>query len=139
MNTPTFDFGELTKRIEHVVQQHLAEYRRAAQGAVDRAFAAALYPVPPAGAGSPKATGTVCRERKPAQRRNQVELAALGKRLHETVCAHPGETMAALARMVEVSSQDLQRPMAWLLQSGKIRHVGERCHRRYYPLEEASA
>jgi hypothetical protein len=133
MNTPNFD--EFSRRIEQVIQEHISECRRAAQGAMERAFAAAItMPSPPSAKGSPTR-----RERQPRRRRNKTELAALGNRLHEAVCANPGETMAALALRLETPGRDLHRPMADLKRLGKVRHVGARHLTRYFPLEACAA
>ena|SRR6478609_7785196 len=133
MNTPNFD--EFSRRIEQVIQEHIAECRRAAQGAMERAFAAAItMPSPPGAKVSPTR-----RQRKPGRRRNRAELAALGDKLHEAVCANPGETMAALALLLETPTQELHRPMAHLKRLDKVRHVGERHLTRYFPLEACAA
>jgi hypothetical protein len=133
MNTPNLD--EFSRRIEQVIQEHIAACRRAAQGAMERAFAASIAVPSPAGdKGSPTR-----RERKPGRRRNLAELAALGDRLHEAVCSNPGETLAALALRLETPTSELQRPMSNLKRLGKVRHVGARHLTRYFPLEVCAA
>jgi hypothetical protein len=133
MNTPKFD--EFSRRLEQLIQDHIAECRRAAQVAVERAFAASIAVSPAAGGkGSPPR-----RERKPGRRRNSVELAALGDRLQEAVCVNPGETMAALALRLGMPTSALQLPMSNLKRLGKVRHVGARHLTRYFPLEVCAA
>jgi len=60
-------------------------------------------------------------------------MAALGERLHEAVCAHPGETMSVLAPEVGKTARELQRPMMALKRAGRVRSVGQRHLTRYYP------
>ena len=109
---------ELGERIERLVQEHIATTRRAAQDAVERAFASA----------------TVERERTrvPRQvkssggvvRRTSGEMAALANRFYEAVCAKPGETMTVLMGDVGASARELGRPVALLKRAGRIRTVG---------------
>ncbi len=134
MSNTTSNQG-LGERIERLVQQHIAESRRAAQEAVERAFAGAA-----SGRG-----GTRPRPRvKPAsdKRRTPEEIAAVGERFYQAVCAKPGETMAVLAANVGASAAELNRPMTLLKQEGRIRSAGSRSRTRYFPMGsevEASA
>jgi hypothetical protein len=132
MNTPNFD--DFSRRIEQIIQEHIAECRKAAQEAMERAFAAATT-VP----SFPSAKVSARRERKAGRRRTRAELAALSDRLHEAVCANPGETMAALALRLKTPARELHRPMANLKSLDKVRHVGERHLTRYFPLEARAA
>ena len=132
MNTPNFD--HFSRRIEQIIQEHIAECRKAAQEAMERAFAAAITMPSP-----PNAKVSATRERKPGRRRNRAELVALGDKLHEAVCANPGETMAALALRLNTPARDLHRPMANLKRLDKVRHVGERHLTRYFALEARAA
>ncbi len=60
-------------------------------------------------------------------------MAALGERLHEAVCAQPGETMSVLGPALGKSRRELNRPMTALKRSGRVRSVGQRHQTRYYP------
>jgi len=66
-------------------------------------------------------------------RRSAVELSALGERLHEAVCAHPGETMSVLAPKLGKTPRELQRPMTVLKRANRVRSVGQRHLTRYFP------
>ena len=136
MNTTNFD--ELSRRIEQIVQEHITECRRVAQGAVERAFAAAIG-VPPHPSSKTPPPPSARRERKAYKRRDLAEVAGLRDRLHAAVCASPGETMAALAAQLGTSASELHLPMAHLKRLGKVRHVGERNFTRYFPLEASAA
>jgi hypothetical protein len=120
---------ELGERIEQLVQQHIEASRRAAQQAVERAFCRA--------AGGPTRT----RARAPARvksssgkRRTPDEMAALGERFYQAVCAKPGETMAVLMAEVGATARELHRPMTQLKRAGRIRSVGTRHLTRYFPM-----
>jgi hypothetical protein len=60
-------------------------------------------------------------------------LSALGERLHEAVCAHPGETMSVLAPALGKTPRELSRPMMALKRTGRVRSVGQRDRTRYFP------
>jgi hypothetical protein len=127
----TTSIEELAERIERLVQEHIAASRGAAQAAVDRAFSAAACPV----------SAPVARQKRGAgrQRRAPDEIAGLGERLYEAVCAKPGETMSVLREAVGASARDLERPMALLKQSGRVRSVGARNRTRYFPMPNRAA
>ncbi len=126
---------ELGERIERLVQQHIAESRRAAQEAVERAFASAAK----------ERGGTRPRPRVKSasdKRRTPEEIAALGERFYQAVCAKPGETMTVLATDVGASAGELNRPMTLLKRTGRVRSAGSRNNTRYFPMAnevEASA
>ena len=73
------------------------------------------------------------------RRRGPAEMAALGERLYEAVCAQPGETMSVLAPEIGKTPRELQRPMLALKRAGRVRSVGQRHQTRYYPAVVQSA
>jgi len=121
----TTHIEDLGKRIEQLVQGHLAASRQAAEAAVQRAFGSAS-----------ETSGRPRSRRGPAKgsgRREPAEVAALAERLYQAVCAKPGETMAVLAADVGASARALHRPMTNLRRAGRIRSVGQRHLSRYFP------
>lgn len=122
----TTSHAELAQRIEELVQAHIAESRRVAAEAVERAFSQA---------------GTFPRTTAPSKgrpgkhvRRDPEEVAALAERLFAAVCAHPGEGMGVLAQEVGSTARKLHRPMTNLKRAGRIRSVGKKHLTRYFPL-----
>ena len=117
---------DLGERIERLVQEHIAASRRAAEEAVERAF---------------RSTGGKAASQRPSakrsggsKRRASAELASLGERLYEAVCAKPGEKMMVLAVDVGGSARELHRPMAQLRRARRVRAVGARHATRYFPM-----
>jgi predicted Zn-dependent protease len=121
----------LSEQIEQLVREHLEVTRRAVAvaAAVERAFASAPE--------TPRArTRTeTSRAKRPASsgRRSRAEMSAVAERLHEAVCAHPGETMSMLAPTLGATSRELERPMKALKRAGRVRSVGQRHLMRYFP------
>lgn len=127
----TTSIEEFEEQIEQLVRGHIEATRRAAAEAVARAFSSASgSPRTRARTDSspPRATG-----RASSGRRSAAELSALGERLHEAVCAHPGETMSVLAPALGTTPRELSRPMMALKGAGRVRSVGERDRTRYFP------
>jgi hypothetical protein len=121
----------LEQRIEHLVREHIAAVQRSAREALDRAFAgSAVAARKPAQTAATATTG--------GRRRARAELSAVAERLYRAVCAQPGEGIVALAGELGVSARELQRPMALLRESGRVRSVGQRHLMRYYPRTGAS-
>jgi hypothetical protein len=130
MTETTSDLG---KRIEQVIAEHIAETRKVAERAVQRAFA-----------GARPATGTRVAPRaaesgRSGKRRASADLAALGERFYGVLCSKPGETMAVLGAEVGASARELHRAVARLKQAGRVRAVGQRAHTRYFPLASSTA
>jgi len=124
---------ELAQRIEQLVLEHIAESRRVAEEALERAFASAT-PTPPKAR-----SATTSKRRTGGRRRPPREVAALGEKLYAAVCAHPGEGMAVLAKEVSASVRELHRPMTHLKNAGRVRSVGSRNHTRYFPMATDAA
>ncbi|NJK32042.1 MAG: hypothetical protein HC927_06250, partial [Deltaproteobacteria bacterium] len=61
------------------------------------------------------------------------ELADLGERFYQVLCANPGETMAVLATLVGAAPGELHHPVALLERAGRVRTVGLRRATRYFP------
>ena len=125
MNTTT-TFPDLSRQIEQVIQAHIAACYKAAASAVEHAFAATTR----ARSAAPRAL----RMSAPGRRRGGAEIAALGERFYQAVCAKPGETMTVLAAEVGVSARELNRSVRSLRQAGQVRSVGQRHLTRYFPL-----
>lgn len=123
---------ELGARIEQLVQQHIAASRRAAQQAVERAFASAV-------AGPAKKRSRPQAKSASDKRRTPDEIAALGERFYQALCAKPGETMTVLAADLSASAGELNRPMTLLKQAGRVRTAGARNHTRYFPMVNEAA
>ena len=130
MSTPKSP-EELTKQIEQLVAQYVAESRRAVRDAVERAFGVS----PSAGrVGKASASASPKLSRKPCERRRPPEeVAQLGDRLLELVRARPGESMVAFAAELELGVRELQRPMSLLKRAGRVRTVGQKQQMRYFP------
>jgi hypothetical protein len=119
---------ELERQIEQMVAAHVAALRKAAQDAVERAFAAAGTAAPTVVASRPRAA------RAASKRRGGAELSALGERFFEALSRKPGETMVVLSAEVGVSPQELHRAVSRLREAGRVKTVGERSAMRYFPL-----
>ena len=128
--------AELEKEIEQMVAAHVAALRKAAQGAVERAFAVA------AGAAARPAAAAAARPRAAraaGKRRAKSELSALGERFFEVLSRKPGETMGVLSAEVGASPVELHRAVARLREAGRVRTIGERSQMRYYPLSASAS
>ena len=122
---------DLGDHIERLVDDHITASRAVAREALERAFASAAR--------------TPCRARssqsmKPpnGKRRTREEIAAVGERLYQAVCASPGETMVVLGTEVGGSAAELNRPMTLLKQAGRVRSVGSRSRTRYFPMADVA-
>ena len=125
---------ELGERIERLIQEHMMGSRRAAQGAMDRAFASA--------AGAPTRARVRREGASPSasrKRRTQTEMLALAEQLFQAVCAKPGETMMVLAADVGTSARELHRPMSLLKRDGQVRSVGATSFTRYFPMTNGAS
>lgn len=110
---------EFAQRIEKLVSEHIAESRRMAQEALERAFAStATRALLTAGT---RSRAVAPRSRRQGRRRPPEEVAAIGERLYAAVCANPGEGMTLLAQQVGLSVRELHRPMTCLKRAGRIR------------------
>jgi hypothetical protein len=116
---------DLAAGIERLVRDHIAEMQRSTAAALERAFASSNKPT--------KAAPQQVRRCTLSKRRDPEEVAALAERLHEAVCAAPGETMAVLAEQIGATTNDLNRPMNNLRRQGRLRSVGTRNRTRYFP------
>jgi CRP-like cAMP-binding protein len=121
----------LSEQIEQLVRDHIEATRREASEAVARAFSSMRA--------TPRASAASKVSRTTGRRRGAAALSALGERLYEALRALPGETMAVLAPKLGCSPRELQRPMAGLKRTGRVRSVGQRHQTRYYPTVARSA
>ena len=119
----------LSEQIEQLVWEHIEVMRRAAAAAVERSFSSS--------SATRQARTHVASSRTTSRtgsgRRSVAELSALGERLHEAVCGHPGEAMSVLAPALGKTPRELQRPMTVLKRAGRVRSVGQRHQTRYFP------
>jgi len=128
MSTPK-STEDLTKQIEQLVGQYVAESRRAVRDAVERAFGAT-----PSSNRIVKSSASTKVSRRPCERRRPPEeVAQLGARLLDLVRARPGESMVTFATELEMGVRELQRPMSLLKREGRVRSVGQRQQMRYFP------
>jgi len=126
--TKTTSTQDLGRRIEQLVEEHIAASRQAAAEAVERAFATACRRTPSAKSAPPPTTS------RTFQRRLPDEVAALGERLYSAVCANPGAAMTVLAAEVGATVRELHRPVTLLKRAGRVRSVGARHLTRYFPI-----
>lgn len=120
--------SDLERQIEQMVAAHVAALRKAAQGAIERAFATVSMAAPTVAQSRPRAA------RAASKRRAGSELSALGERFFEALSRKPGETMVVLSAEVGVTPKELQRAVARLREAGRVKTVGERSAMRYFPL-----
>lgn len=121
---------ELAHAIEGLVMEYLEEGQRAAARAVEEAFERARKERRGLGSRSePRSRRTETTRR----RRTQADLEALTEQLYEAVRACPGESMARFSEHLGVPVEELQRPMARLRATARVRSVGERHLTRYFP------
>lgn len=119
--------GVLQEQVERLVREHLAEQRRLALSAVERAFAVATL-------GSRPSTTRA----RSGGRRSTQEMSEVSERLYEAVCAHPGETIVVIGAQLGLPARALSRPMAHLRSSGRVRTAGQRHLTRYFPMTRPS-
>jgi hypothetical protein len=127
----TMSIEQLENQIERLVREHVAACHKAAATAVDRAFRSANTRTKTRRSAS--TTTTTSRRRPPA------EVAALGERLYEAVCANPGEGMKVLMADVGGTARELHRPMTLLKRAGRVRSVGQRRLTRYFPMATSTS
>ncbi len=131
MNTPKTP-QELTNQIERVVQGYLMEVQRAAQEAVARAFAE-VGAVPSAAPGRRRRAPAKSSKSAPRRCRSAAEIAKLQEELEAAVRQHPGTSLSTLAAELKLPMRKLETPMKHLKRAGRVRAVGERHRRRYFP------
>lgn len=129
----TISTSSLEQKIQSAVEQVMREHLAACETAVAAAVREGLRRA----AQSPSARGgaKTSKRRAPAPRRSRARLAELEKRLHEAVCAQPGETMVVLAQAVGATARELNRPATLLREQGRIRSAGQRQYTRYFPMD----
>ena len=129
----------LERRIEELVHGVLSGAREVALAAVAEAFArneAQLVRGASRREGDVKKHGRPGRGtgvRSPARKRSPDELAALGEELCAAICKKPGETMRYYAARVSSTPLKLGVPVRRLVEEGRVRSIGDRNQRRYYP------
>jgi hypothetical protein len=138
MTTKTMNHGDLAANIEHLVREYISTIRSEAQGAVERAVAAAVSGN--AGARVKKQGGpSPAPSRRPGKRRASDEIVTLGERFYDALCRSPGETMTVLAPIVGATARELNRSTLVLKRAGRIRTVGTRQATRYFPMTPRSS
>jgi hypothetical protein len=116
----------LSEKIEKLLKEHIAASRRAAESAVQRAFASAPRPS--------RVAGQRPGPKKGGKRRTAEEIAALGELFYEAVRARPGETMSVLSPDLGATSRELYRSITNLKAAGRIRSAGQKHMTRYFPM-----
>ena len=127
----TMSIEQLENQIERLVREHVAACHKAAATAVDRAFRSANTRTKTRRSASTTTTTSL--------RRPPAEIAALGERLYEAVCANPGEGMKVLMADVGGTAREWHRPMALLKRAGRVRSVGQRRLTRYFPMATSTS
>jgi hypothetical protein len=120
---------QLADAIETVVASYLDEVRRTVQLAVERSLSRAASTAKPAKSRVDHSTQQLSTK----TRRSSGALDELCDKLHQCVCARPGESSAVFADELGCAVRDLQRPMAKLKAQGRIRCAGQRNLMRYFP------
>jgi CRP-like cAMP-binding protein len=120
---------QLADAIETVVASYLDEVRGTVQHAVERSLSRAAATARPSKSRVDRST----EQRSTKTRRSAGALDELCDKLHQCVCARPGESSAVLADEIGCTVRDLQRPMAKLKAQGRIRCAGQRNLMRYFP------
>ena len=120
---------KISRAVQRLIREHLAECEEAAAGAVREAFARAAGPLT-------KERGSMSSRRKSSSRRTSAETTRLVERLFKAICEHPGETMAVIAPTVGSTPRELEYVSKLLRRSGRVRSVGQRQNTRYFPMEE---
>lgn len=132
---PTTHSNELNRKIEALVQEHVASLRADAHAALERTFQhlAAGRPAQKKQSGRGQKTAT-----PGGKRRTPAELSSLSERLYELICKKPGETMTVLAAELGLSPRELGLSARQLKDGGRVRTAGARNQMRYFPLVKAS-
>ena len=132
----TTSSNDLAQNLDRLV----AEFVRASQEMVLAAVAQAMTTSRSAPASAQSSTTKPSKRAKPNTRakpstyRTPAQVAELGDRFYEVLCAHPGESMTVLAAKVGASPTELHRPVALLKRAGRVRSVGQRQSTRYFPM-----
>ncbi len=121
---------ELARRIEQLVQEHIAANRTMAQEALERAFASAMSATTP----TPITQAQRAQPSKYSKRRTSADIDAMGESFYKAVCANPGETMTVLAEVIGATSRELNRPMNRQKKAGRVRSAGAKHRTRYFPM-----
>lgn len=132
---------QLEQRIDELVQGVLAGAREVALAAVVEAFARNEEQLlrgerNHVGHQRPSAPSAKVKSRRgprPGKKRGPEELATLGEKLCAAICEKPGETMTYYAERVSSTPRKLSVPVRRLLEEGRVRSVGDRNQRKYYP------
>ena len=138
MTTTTIE--QLEKKIDELIRTHIAEVRRTAAAAVERAFASAAVKKTAVKKTADKKTppSRAVAQSEPNGRRDPEVIQELVARLHRAVCANPGSSMPALAKSMGKTTAELEHPVRLLKSTGKIRVVGERHGARYFPVAKSN-
>lgn len=129
----------LEQRIDDLVYGVLASAREVALAAVAEAFSrneAQLLDSEQLRSKGPLKKGrerNSSRARRPAQKRSPEELTALCEKLCAAICKKPGETMTYYAAKVSSTPVKLGVPVRRLVEEGRVRSIGDRNQRKYYP------
>jgi hypothetical protein len=129
----------LEQRIDDLVRGVLASAREVALAAVAEAFARNEAQLVDGsarrdrGAKTQDGQGRAPRRRRPSAKRSPEELATLGEKLCAEICRKPGETMTFYAAKLSSTPVKLGVPARRLVEEGRVRSIGDRNQRKYYP------
>lgn len=136
---------QLEQRINDLVRGVLAGAREVALVAVAEAFARNEDQLPgidrndadeyqrPRSSTPRSVKRRAVRRRRSGIKRSPDELAALGEKLCTVICQKPGESMTFYAAKLGSTPPKLAVPVRRLVEEGRVRAIGDRNQRRYYP------
>jgi hypothetical protein len=133
----TTSSSDLAQNLEQLVATFVRSSQELVLAAVTQAMQAPGSGSSAASTAKPSKRGKTSKRAKPSRRRTSDEVAELGERFYEVVCAHPGELMVVLASKLGATPRDLNRSVMLLKRAGRVRSVGQRGSTRYFPTNRA--
>ena len=121
----------IQKQIDGLVREVVLIAQEAALATVSESFARGILARDRSRAGVGGAKGT-SPKRAIAKKRDADEIGALAEQLFAAISEKSGEGMSTLSKMVGSNPKALIVPVRRLLDSDRIRIVGERNQRRYF-------
>jgi hypothetical protein len=135
----TISSNDLTENLERLVTDFVRASQELVLAAVAQAMVASSPELTSAPAPKPSKRTKPSKQSKPSKRakpskhRSPQEIAELGERFYEVLCAHPGESMTVLAEKVGVCARELHHPVKRLKRAGRVHSVGQRQSTKYFP------
>ena len=132
--------NDLAQNLEQLIADFVQASQKMVLAAVAQTLTSSLAapatapsPSKPSKRAKPSERAKPSKRAKPSEFRTSAQLAALGERFYEALCAHPGQTMAVLAHKAGSSPDELRYPVVRLIRAGRVRRVGQRQTMRYFP------